>query len=160
MVAGETYSGVAIFAGVVMSTEMPVRSAVYYLLSSWGELAMLGVILAAVGRTVPLILVGGVLVLPGLTLLPRRLQVKDGVLITRRPLLMTRRAVEVATISCLEVRNPFEWGGRVGTYGVCAILNDGQVVPVTESMSLTRRRASRWLPFLEEVVANVKVSDP
>ena len=132
---------------------MPRRSAVFYLLSSWGELAILGVILATVGRTVPLVVVGALLVLPGAMLLPRRLQVKDGVLITRRPLLMTRRTVEVAAISRFEVRQPIDWGGRTGSNGVSAILNDGQVVPVTESMSFTRRGASRWLPFLEGVVA-------
>jgi hypothetical protein len=130
----------------------PGRSAVYYLLSSWGALAILGVILATVGRTIPLLSIGVLLMLPGLLLLPRRLQVIDGVLITRRPFLMTRRAVDVATISCFEVRNPNQWGGRWGTYGVSAILTDGHVVPVTESMSFTRRSACRWLSFLEEMV--------
>jgi hypothetical protein len=145
-------------AVVVLSTKMPRRSAVYYLMSSWGELAILGVMLAAVGRTVPLVSIGVPLMLPGLLLLPRRLQVRDGVLITRQPFLMTRRAVDLASISRLEVRNPLEWGGRVGTYGVSAILTDGRVVPVTESMSFTRRRASRWLPFLEAILATQATS--
>ena len=132
----------------------------YFLLSSWGRLAILGVILATVGRTAPLAVIGTLLVLPGLVLLPRRLQVKDGVLITRRPFLMTRRSVEVASISCVEVRTPVAWGGQSGSYGVSAILKDGEVVPVTESMSFTRRGASRWLAFLEEIQARTSGGPP
>lgn len=80
------------------------------------------------------------------------MRVMDGRLVTRRPLLLTRRRIDVATIVRFEARNPREWGGQFGAYGVCAIVRVGKPVPLAETMSMTMKGAERWLEYVRSAV--------
>jgi hypothetical protein len=123
---------------------------VFLLSSVWTFVALIGVLVIVVGDMTPVsLLVGLLMFVPSVVVLARPARVADGVLITRRPYLMTRRVVRVDEITSVELGlMPAEWGGPWGFHGVRLILKDGSKVPVPESACWSRSHAGRWADAL------------
>ena len=79
-------------------------------------------------------------------LLPARLKVSHEGIVTRRVFRLTRRVLRRADISHLTFGR--DWRGYYGTWGVCAVVLSGDVVPIVETISFTSRGASRWMDYL------------
>jgi hypothetical protein len=134
--------------------KFPRRDVAFFFFSSiWGFGMLVGLMMVAVGRDQASIVLGCIIGFPGVVLLARPAHVRDGVLITRRPVLMTPRRVVLADVAAVRLCTaPDEWGGRWGSSGVQLVLADHRVVPIIESTSFRASHAQRWAVALVQLV--------
>jgi hypothetical protein len=92
------------------------------------------------------VFIGVVLGVPAAVLLPARLSVSHEAIVTRTPFLLTRRTLCRANISQLTCGR--DWRGYYGTSGVGAVMSNGDVIPIVETISFTSRGATRWMEYL------------